>query len=112
MWMSIIGSLVIALVMTCAVARAIAPCLNEEKRDHKYLALGMMSGILSIPLGVLISSLLLMLLAPAIRTTPATQGDPGHPLALTMSTVLINLVPLVIFVTLLALGLRLVPNAM
>ena len=45
-----------------------------QKRDHEYLALGVMSGLLSIPVGVLISCLLLMVLDPQVRTIVSTSA--------------------------------------
>ncbi|HYT94117.1 MAG TPA: ethanolamine utilization protein EutH [Gemmataceae bacterium] len=80
-----------------------------EKRDHKYLALGMMSGLLSIPVGILVGCVVMMLLGPSVR--PMTGTTP-HVLALSLPTVLLNLLPLVLFVVALAVGLRLKPDAM
>lgn len=83
-----------------------------EKKDHKYMALGVLSGILSIPVGVLISSLLLLVLQPDIRSTITTSGPADATLALDLATILRNLAPLVLFVILIALGLHFVPNRM
>jgi ethanolamine transporter len=38
-----------------------------QKRDHKYMALGVMAGLLAIPIGLLISNLVLKILSPQIR---------------------------------------------
>lgn len=84
--------------------------LDEE--DHSYLALGILSGVLSIPIGVLISSLLLWLLHPAIRPEVSTSGAADYTLALTWPMILINLAPLAIIVLLIALGLHFFPQAM
>jgi ethanolamine transporter len=83
-----------------------------EERDHKYMALGVMSGILTVPLGVLVATLLMAVLRPSIRTAVATSGPATVALAPAMGTVLANLVPLVLFVSALALGLRFAPDAM
>ena len=83
-----------------------------QKRDHQYLALGVMSGLLSIPVGVLISCLLLMVLDPQVRTIVSTSAPADLTLKLALSTVLFNLAPLVAFMVLLALGLRLNPDRM
>jgi ethanolamine transporter len=83
-----------------------------DKRDHKYMALGVMSGLLSIPVGVLVASLLLLLLQPAVRPTVSTSGPASVALELAPATVLLNLAPLAAFVTVLALGLRRFPDAM
>ena len=83
-----------------------------EKRDHKYMALGVLSGVLSIPVGILIGSLLLIVLGPSVRPAAATEGASSHALALDVQTVLLNLTPLVVFVSLIAAGLYLVPGKM
>ncbi len=83
-----------------------------EKRDHKYMALGVMSGLLSIPFGVLVSCLLMMWLQPSIRTVVATNASADYTLRMTLPTILRNLAPLTAFVCLLALGLRFIPDLM
>ena len=83
-----------------------------SKRDHKYLALGMMAGILSIPIGVLVSSSLLVVLNPLVRDTVSATAAADYQLALGFSTVMTNLVPLAIICVVLALGLRFFPAIM
>lgn len=83
-----------------------------EKEDHKYLALGTLSGFLSVPFGVLITSLIVAFTHPAIRTTFTTVGDPAYVTALTIGMIVRNLIPLIIICLLLALGLKLFPNGM
>lgn len=83
-----------------------------HKRDHQYLALGVMSGLLSIPVGVLVSCLLLMLLEPEVRTVVSTSAPADLVLQLPLRTVLFNLAPLAAFMVLLAVGLRLIPDQM
>lgn len=83
-----------------------------EKEDHKYLALGTMSGFLSVPFGVLITSLIAAFTHPAVRTAFTTVGDPDHVAMLTVGMIVRNLIPLIIICALLALGLKLFPNGM
>lgn len=83
-----------------------------EKKDHKYLALGVLSGILSVPVGVLISSLIIALTDPHVRARPTTAGASEFQLHLELVTVGLNLVPLIAFVGLIAFGLFVIPNAM
>lgn len=83
-----------------------------EKKDHPYMALGVLSGILSVPIGVLISSLLLWIVAPSIRPGVATEGEATYQLCLTLPMILLNLAPLAIIVALIALGLYFVPHRM
>lgn len=83
-----------------------------DKEDDKYLALGVLSGILSVPVGVGISSVIIALTDPSVRASPQTDGPSTVELHLEFVTIALNLIPLVAFVGLIALGLRLFPNAM
>lgn len=83
-----------------------------DKKDYRYLALGAMSGIIAIPFGVLTTCLILFWTSPPIRTTFTTIGPATYQLAFELSTIFINLIPLVIFCILLALGLRYIPDKM
>ncbi len=83
-----------------------------EKKDHKYLALGTMSGFLAVPFGVLITCLISMFTHPAVRTAFSTTGEPDHVAMLTIGMIARNLIPLVVICILLALGLKLFPNGM
>lgn len=83
-----------------------------DKKDHKYLALGSMSGFLSVPFGVFITSVIVMFTQPAIRTAFTSVGAPDHIAILTMGMILRNMIPLVVICILLALGLKLFPNGM
>lgn len=83
-----------------------------DKEDHKYLALGTMSGFLSVPFGVLITSIIVMFTHPAIRSTFTSMGDPDHVVMLTIGMIMRNMIPLVVICVLLALGLKFFPNGM
>lgn len=83
-----------------------------DKADHKYLALGTMSGFLSVPFGVFITSAIVVLTNPTIRTTFTTVGTPDYAAALTLAMVLRNMIPLVVICILLAVGLKLFPQGM
>ncbi|AET69439.1 ethanolamine utilization protein [Desulfosporosinus orientis DSM 765] len=83
-----------------------------DKNDHGYLALGAMSGIIAIPLGVLTTCLILFITSPAIRTAFSTIGPATYHLTFQLSSIFLNLIPLSIFCLLLALGLRYLPNKM
>lgn len=82
------------------------------KSDHKYMALGVMSGLLSIPIGVLCSSVFLMLSDPDVRGVISTSGDPTLHLNLSIGMILANLAPLTIFCIALVIGLKMVPDVM
>ena len=83
-----------------------------EKRDRKYLALGVMSGLLAIPIGVLVASVIIALAHPVVRETVSTNADATYMLALEFGTIGLNLVPLIIICVLLAAGLKFKPDAM
>ncbi|MFD2132611.1 ethanolamine utilization protein EutH [Pseudogracilibacillus auburnensis] len=83
-----------------------------DKRDHKYMALGIMSGVLTIPIGAFIASSLLVLFNTKVREEINTIGLSNIDFAIGYFQIMVNLLPLVIFVILIALGLKLVPNIM
>lgn len=84
-----------------------------RKEDHKYLALGVMCGLLSIPIGVLVASAIIAFSHPFIREAIiAGSGDATYQLALGFGTIGLNLIPLIIVCVALALGLKFKPDAM
>jgi len=84
-----------------------------QKKDRKYLALGVMCGLLAIPIGVFVSSVVIALANPMIRETiQAGSGAATYQLALGFGTIGLNLVPLIIICGALALGLKFKPDAM
>lgn len=83
-----------------------------DKKDYKYLALGAMSGFLSVPFGVFTSYMVAFFTNPTIRTTLSTVGNPDYTLNLSMIMIFQNLIPIVIVCLLLALGLKFFPNGM
>ncbi|HLR18987.1 MAG TPA: ethanolamine utilization protein EutH [Staphylococcus sp.] len=76
-----------------------------DKRDHKYMALGILSGLLAIPFGVFISTVIILFSHTKIRTVIDTTSAATHIFQISLSTVLINLLPLIIFVVITAIGL-------
>lgn len=83
-----------------------------DKRDHKYMALGIMSGILSVPVGVFIAATIVLVSGTAIRPEIAATGEASLQLALGFGEILANLFPLIVFCAAIAVGLRLAPDAM
>ena len=83
-----------------------------EKRDQKYLALGVMSGLLAIPVGVFVASLVIALSNPVIREVVSTNSAATYQLALGFAQIGYNLIPLVIICVALAAGLKARPDAM
>lgn len=83
-----------------------------EKRDHKYMALGVMSGILSVPIGVFISSLIMKLTSTQVRDHVSTSAASTYTFGPNFATIFLNLTPLILVVILIALGLRFIPDKM
>lgn len=83
-----------------------------DREDHPYFALGAMAGLLSIPIGVLASSLLIAHTEPLVRGDISTNAEAATTLALSTTTIFANLIPLIAFCVVLALGLRLLPDLM
>jgi len=83
-----------------------------DKADHKYMALGIMSGILSVPIGVFIAAGLIAIAGLDIRPDVSTTSEATHQVALGLGEILRNLVPLIAFCVAIALGLRFIPDAM
>ena len=83
-----------------------------EKRDRKYLALGVMSGLLAIPIGVLVASAIIAVSHPMVREVVSTNADATYQLALSWGQIGVNLIPLIIICVVLAAGLKFKPDAM
>ena len=82
-----------------------------EKRDRKYLALGVMSGLLAIPIGVLVASAIIAVSHPMVREVVSTNADATYQLALSWGQIGVNLIPLIIICVALAAGLKFKPDA-
>lgn len=83
-----------------------------DKRDHKYMALGIMSGVLTIPIGAFLASVLVVLFNTEIRDVISTTAASPYEFAISYGQIFINLVPLLVFVILIAAGLKFFPRAM
>ncbi|ATW25331.1 ethanolamine utilization protein EutH [Candidatus Formimonas warabiya] len=83
-----------------------------EKKDHKYMALGVMSGILTVPIGVFVTSLILSLSNAHVREIISTDAQATYQLALSFGQIMANLVPLIVICVAIAVGLRFVPDTM
>lgn len=83
-----------------------------DKRDHKYMGLGIMSGILSVPVGVFITTVIMTIYGLEVRDVISTTAEATHVYGLAIGTILANLAPLIVFCVAIALGLRFVPDIM
>lgn len=83
-----------------------------DKRDHKYMALGVMSGILTVPIGAFFTSAILSITHAKVRPEITTSGESTYEFAIGIGQVLLNLSPILIFVVAIAVGLRFLPDLM
>lgn len=83
-----------------------------EKKDHKYMALGVMSGILTVPIGVFVTSTILALTNAKVRDIITTDAKSTYQLALSFGTIFANLLPLIIICVAITIGLRFIPEKM
>lgn len=83
-----------------------------DKDDHQYMAVGIMCGVLAIPVGVLVSCLALGVMGIAVRPEIAATGEATHALAMNTLQVMRNIAPLIVFCLVLATCLKLFPKAM
>ncbi|AKJ43114.1 ethanolamine utilization protein EutH [Pragia fontium] len=83
-----------------------------NRKDHKYLALGAMAGLISIPFGVLAALLLITFNNIPVRDIISTSSPATYYLSIDFVTMLQYLMPLFIFCFLLAAGLKYRPAFM
>ena len=77
-----------------------------EKKDHKFMALGVMSGLLAIPFAAFIIVLLLQQSGVLLREAPSTEGAGTLPFDLPFAQIVLNLAPLMVMMIALSLLLR------
>lgn len=82
------------------------------KADHKYMALGIMAGLLSVPISIALIALLIEFMGIGVRPDIATSGAATQTLDFTLPVILKNLLPLILFCTALAAALRFFPLLM
>ncbi|WP_413705495.1 ethanolamine utilization protein EutH [Pseudomonas sp. Pseusp16] len=83
-----------------------------EHKDHKYLALGAMAGLISIPFAVLTAMLMITSFNIPVREIVSTSSPALHYLTLDFVACLKLLAPLFVFCFVLAAGLRYQANLM
>lgn len=83
-----------------------------NKEDKPFLAMGMMAGFITIPIGVFISSCILMISKPMVRDSISTNGILNYKINIGLVEILYNLFPLLLICGLIVIGLILVPNKM
>ncbi|PRA27888.1 ethanolamine utilization protein EutH [Pseudomonas poae] len=82
------------------------------KSDHKYMALGIMAGLLSIPISIIMIAMGIEFLGLGVRPDIATFGAPTQALHFDLGMLVRNLMPLILFCCALAAALRYLPNLM
>lgn len=95
------------VVFTIPVALAMLP-----RRDHRYLALGMMGGLIAIPIALAVGLGVVALSDPMIRATISTGAPADYRLAMSFPQVLHDIFPLSLIVGAIVLGLRFIPDLM
>lgn len=83
-----------------------------NKKDQPYLALGMMSGLISVPIGVLVAGILTAICNPVIRETISTNTEATYQLSLSNLMIFRNLIPIIVICLALVIGLNVKPNIM
>jgi len=83
-----------------------------RREDHKYMALGIMSGILTVPIGVLITVAILALSGTPVRDEVSTTAPSDHPFTMGALTIFANLLPLTLIMVAIAAGLYFRPRIM
>jgi len=68
-----------------------------EKKDHRYFTLGILSGLLGMPVGVFTSCAILSVTHPMIRSIVSATSTPDYKLNLSFLTIGKNIWPLVLF---------------
>lgn len=81
-----------------------------EKRDHKYMALGILCGLMACPVGITVSCVLCMYTHPMIRPAVSTALAATQPLFLTWPVILVNLLPVYLLCLIIAVGIWLAPQ--
>jgi ethanolamine transporter len=105
------GAWILAFTVSLTAGATIAFCIPVglsilERRDHKYLALGVMSGFLAIPFASLFMAIILLQSGVPLREGVDATGPGTRPFDLSYGEVLLNLIPLAIMMGLLSLALR------
>lgn len=83
-----------------------------SKQDKKYMALGILSGLAACPFGITVSCMMCMYTEPLIRAGVSTTLEASESLSLILPTILINLLPVYILCTAIAVGIWRIPNRM
>jgi len=76
------------------------------KKDHKYLALGAMAGLASVPIGVITTMVLTVYTDTPIREIISTNSEASYQLKMSFMQILSYVSPLIVFCLVLALGLK------
>lgn len=105
------GAWILAFTVSLTAGATIAFCIPVglsilQKQDHKYLALGVMSGFLAIPFVSLIMAVILLQTQVRLREGLEATGPGTKPFDLSLGEVLLNILPLAVIMGLLSLALR------
>lgn len=77
-----------------------------KKKDHKYLALGTMAGLIAVPFGVILTMALTVYTNTPVRDLMSTDSEANYYLVMSFKQMILYVSPLFIFCIALALALR------
>ncbi|MDJ0028088.1 ethanolamine utilization protein EutH [Gordonia sp. CNJ-863] len=80
------------------------------KKDHKFMALGVMAGLLAIPFTAFFMTLILAQTGVLLREDVSVDSPSTKPFDLPVGDILLNLIPLVVLMVVLALMLKFFPR--
>ncbi|WP_166869515.1 ethanolamine utilization protein EutH [Salinibacterium sp. ZJ70] len=104
---------VLGFTLGCTVVFTIPVGLNMlPVRDHKYMALGILAGVLTIPISAFITLSLLVVTNTTLRREISTSDPSDWVFELPWGEMFLNLIPITVIVIVIALGLRFAPRAM
>lgn len=84
-----------------------------KEKYHRQMSLGIMIGFITIPVGVLVSNIIIALMSPSVRALSSTSAAAQTViLNMTFQTIFLNLIPLLIICFLMAFGLWKKPDMM
>ncbi|MEO9326378.1 ethanolamine utilization protein EutH [Gordonia aurantiaca] len=80
------------------------------KKDHKYMALGVMTGLLGIPFTAFFMTLILAQTGVLLREDVSMEAEASKPFDLPVADIILNLIPLVALMIVLAVLLKFFPR--
>ncbi len=83
-----------------------------DRKDHRYMAMGILCGLMACPVGITVSCVLCMLTGPSVREIVSTVAEPSGSLRFTGAIIAVNLIPVYLICGLIGAGMLLMPDRM